>query len=1122
MRFAPKPAPVRSSHRSLLPKAHLDLEALESRLVPYTIGGNAWPHPQLVTISFVPDGTNLGGVSSNLFATLNAKWATSVWQNQILRAAQVWAQQANLNFSVVSDSGAPIGSGTYEQGDPTMGDIRIGGYNFGSNTLASAYQPPPVNSGSIAGDIQFNTGQVFNIGSTYDLFTVAAHEFGHALGLYHSTVLQAEMYGAYTGIKSNLNADDIAGIQAIYGARPPDAYDAGTGKGTFQTAVDITAQINPTSLTALANNLDIVATSDLDYFKFTVPTGTNGNLAVTVQSSGLSLLAPTLTIYNASQAQQAFVSGARNYGTTITASLTSVRAGPTYYIKVAGADTSAFGTGDYALSLNFGSGSTSTATSPTTATLTTTATVGGGLPDKIGEFLVNTATGYQEQKSATAMAPNGRSVVVWQSQNQDGSGHWGIYAQRYTAKGAADGGEFRVNTWTQDDQMTPSVAMASDGSFVIAWQSKNQDGNGWGVYAQRYDANGNPLGGEFLVNTYTNNDQMAPSVAVAPDGSFVIAWQSNGQDGSGWGVYAQRYDSNGNPLGGEFRVNTYIAGDQTSPKIAMAGDDSFVITWQSNNQDGNGWGAYAQRYDANGNALGGEFRVNTTTVDQQQSPSIGMAGDGSFVIAWQSHNQDGAGWGVYAQRYDANGNPLGGEFRVNTYTQDDQMAPSIAMAADGHFVIAWESHNQDGNGWGVYAQRYDANGVAQGSEFRVNTTTVNDQMAPSAAMAADGRFFITWQSNNQVGNGWGVFGQRYDANGDLDLSGGEGDAFSAPNQNQATAYAGHFSIAGSAPHSQFGAPGTQLDPGILPARLMAAAEQIQSGAVPVASLSALTSIDPVVVLGLKVLATARLFVSSRPNASSINPFGGESAEFSFDAEDATDDGASSNELILGPPGQSMLEEFVRPSIARPGESTLQEKMAAATWQRACDACFAEAVVSIGCIQESGDPIPANCQEGETAPLVAAGTVALLQRLVAHRLRYAAEAVAAAAKTTFPARAAEVVAVSMPSARSLPPSRDCPERTPVRHRVGPFWPWRELGPLTAVPAGIALDGGTERRGLAAPNLVYDAGRSRQRACAWRMGPGLCVRTPARRLGCAESAPWLAATVRALMRVGQTVR
>src|SRR5262245_2534139 len=165
---------ITNRRRASASKASVAVESLESRLVSYATSGSAWPHPNLVSISFVPDGTNLGGVTSNLFATFNAKWSTSVWEAQIIRAAKEWAQQENLNFTIVSDSGAVTGFGSYEQGDPTIGDIRIGGYNFGTGTLAATYLPPPANTYSIAGDMAFNTGQPFNIGGTYDLFTVAA------------------------------------------------------------------------------------------------------------------------------------------------------------------------------------------------------------------------------------------------------------------------------------------------------------------------------------------------------------------------------------------------------------------------------------------------------------------------------------------------------------------------------------------------------------------------------------------------------------------------------------------------------------------------------------------------------------------------------------------------------------------------------------------------------------------------------------------------------------------------------------------------------------------------------------------------------------------------------------
>src|SRR5262249_35327869 len=270
------------------------LEPLESRLVPYSTSGNLWPNPQLVTISFMPDGTNLGGATSNLFSSFNTKFGSAAtWQNQILKAAQVWAQQTNLNFAVVADSGADSGSGLFQQGDPAMGDIRIGGYNFISSTLAQAYMPPSINNYSIAGDIAFNTGQAFNIGTTYDLFTVAMHEFGHALGLLHSGVVTADMYAAYNGLKSGLASDDIAGIRNIYSNNNPRSFDQyGGTDSSFANAANITALINTSNQTALVTGLNMATAGQTEYYVVTAPAGTGSTVTVGVQSAGLSLLAP--------------------------------------------------------------------------------------------------------------------------------------------------------------------------------------------------------------------------------------------------------------------------------------------------------------------------------------------------------------------------------------------------------------------------------------------------------------------------------------------------------------------------------------------------------------------------------------------------------------------------------------------------------------------------------------------------------------------------------------------------------------------------------------------------------------------------------------------------------------
>jgi hypothetical protein len=177
-----------------------------------------------------------------------------------------------------------------------------------------------------------------------------------------------------------------------------------------------------------------------------------------------------------------------------------------------------------------------------------------------------------------------------------------------------------------------------------------------------------PVGTEFRVNTVTAGPQFAASIAMDASGDFVVAWQSS--DGSGYGIYAQRYNAAGVPQGAEFPVNTYTTLRQAAPAVAMDADGNFIVAWQSQLQDGSNYGVYAQRYNSTGAAAGAEFLVNTYTTSAQFAPAVAMDVDGDFIVAWHSYTQDGSSHGVYAQRYNATGDPQGGEFLVNTFSRD--------------------------------------------------------------------------------------------------------------------------------------------------------------------------------------------------------------------------------------------------------------------------------------------------------------------------------------------------------------------------------------------------------------------------------------------------------------------
>jgi Ca2+-binding RTX toxin-like protein len=133
---------------------------------------------------------------------------------------------------------------------------------------------------------------------------------------------------------------------------------------------------------------------------------------------------------------------------------------------------------------------------------------------------------------------NGDFVVTWQSQGQDGSGY-GIYQQRFNDNGTKDGGETRVNTITAKDQTQADVTALSTGGYVVTWETIGKANAAGDIHAQVFNASGNKVGKELLVNTHTNSEQLDPSVAALNNGRFVITWQSYDKDGDG-GAICQR------------------------------------------------------------------------------------------------------------------------------------------------------------------------------------------------------------------------------------------------------------------------------------------------------------------------------------------------------------------------------------------------------------------------------------------------------------------------------------------------------------------------------------------------------------------------------------------------------
>jgi hypothetical protein len=376
------------------------------------------------------------------------------------------------------------------------------------------------------------------------------------------------------------------------------------------------------------------------------------------------------------------------------------------------------------------------------------------------EFQANTATLFNQKFPSMASNDTGAFVVVWQSFQEDGAGY-GVFGQRFDASGALSGSQFQVNTYTTNDQRYPSVAVDGSSGFVVVWQSYGQDGSGYGVFGRLYDDLGAPAGPEFQLNVYTTGNQRYPTLAIDAAGNFVVAWQSVGQDGSVNGIFARRFDNAGSPLGNEFQVNTYTTGQQLYAAVAANAGGDFVVVWHSYGQDGDERGIFGQRFDNTGAAAGPEFQVNSYTTGDQFYPRVAMDGAGEFAVVWESQAPTGSYYTVFDRHFDASGAPRGNDFRVSGATLLDQSYPAVAADDSGRFMVVWTSFGQDGDAYGIFGRRFDNAGAAAGPEFQVNATTTGYQKFGAVTMHGDGDFVASWADDSQDGDGYGIFGRRF-------------------------------------------------------------------------------------------------------------------------------------------------------------------------------------------------------------------------------------------------------------------------------------------------------------------------------------------------------------------------
>ena len=257
---------------------------------------------------------------------------------------------------------------------------------------------------------------------------------------------------------------------------------------------------------------------------------------------------------------------------------------------------------------------------------------------------------YADQTSASSLS-NGGHAVTYSLSVANGTLGPGVYLDVFNGQNNWSYGHL-MNT-SGNAAVDPSIAGLDNGTIVAVWTEVSSGTGASNVYTRLFNNAGSALGGVTTVEADSSANRTKPDVVKLSDG-YVVTWQEDAAGGD-HDIYAQMMSEDGQALGQAFLVSAATVADQTTPSVAALDDGGFVFAWTSNDSDGTGQNIYSRHFDSSGQALSIEERVNTDTAGTQDLARVTGLSGGGYVIVWNDEPIETLSQRVYTPATTLNG-----------------------------------------------------------------------------------------------------------------------------------------------------------------------------------------------------------------------------------------------------------------------------------------------------------------------------------------------------------------------------------------------------------------------------------------------------------------------------------